>query len=106
MRAKWTSRPMLLTAAVVLALGSLLVAPARPTGPPHHTSRQGTGVFSVGQDVAAVHEYMDDAGRVLMRVLKGRRVTEFSRIENDDVSVASGTQIAPVADTEYVCRQT
>jgi hypothetical protein len=42
-------------------------------------------MFAVPQDLDSVHQDVDDARRVPVRILKSSEISDFSRLENHDV---------------------
>ena len=64
-----------------------LFFPASPAGAADDSSRFGTRMFAILEDLLAVHEDVNHTGGVLMRLLVGRMIADRLRIENGDVSI-------------------
>src|SRR4030042_594881 len=76
-----------------------------PTGPAHDPARLGAGMFAVFQDLFAVYENMDHAGRVLVGLFIRRIIANRIRIENDYIGVISLLKLSPPVELEILRRQ-
>ena len=62
-------------------------------------------MFTVFEDLLAVNENMDHAGRVLVRIFVRRMVGNRIRVENDDIGVISLLKLSTPVELEILRRK-
>ena len=80
----------------------LLLFPARSA---HHATGFGTGMFSVLENLNAIHKNVPDSGGILVWIFKSGVVLNFRRVENNDVGKITGFERASAFQLKILRRK-